>query len=223
MNTSSWINHALNASIVAKNLAQTFNVNENNASTLALLHDYGRKFTHAFNHTLKGFEELSNIGWYNEALGCLTHSFLKGGRCSNNEPALEGFYVDDNGNPNYSSIKKDDIALFLENYTFTDYDIILNITDLMTTDKGILPPHERIKDIASRRQIDPTNRGYFLAEFTNILIDIINKENNTNLNYIKATKNISLKEIENYFTKISEIFYNTYLNLNKKKENNYSL
>jgi len=151
------------------------------------------------------------------------HSFLKGGRCSNNEPALEGFYVDDNGNPNYSSIKKDDIALFLENYTFTDYDIILNITDLMTTDKGILPPHERIKDIASRRQIDPTNRGYFLAEFTNILIDIINKENNTNLNYIKATKNISLKEIENYFTKISEIFYNTYLNLNKKKENNYSL
>jgi len=74
INTSSWINHALNASIVAKNLAQTFNVNENNASTLALLHDYGRKFTHAFNHTLKGFEELSNIGWYNEALGCLyTH------------------------------------------------------------------------------------------------------------------------------------------------------
>ena len=80
-----------------------------------------------------------------------------------------------------------------------------------------------IKDIATRREIDPINRGYFLSEFTNTLIDIINKENNTNLEYIKATKDISLKQIENYFTKISEIFYDTYLNIINKKENNYKL
>lgn len=222
INTSSWINHALNASIVSNNLAKSFNVNKNNATTLALLHDYGRKYTHTFNHTLKGFEKLANIGWYNEALGCLTHSFLNGGRCANNEPAIKGFFVDEFGNPNYSQIKKDDIAIFLEKYNYSIYDLILNISDLMATDKGILPPHERIKDIATRRQIDPTNRGYFLSEFTNTLIDIINKENNTNLSHIKATKNISLEQIENYFIKISKIFYTTYLNLNKK-ENNYKL
>ena len=224
INTSSWLSHALNASLLSKNLAKIFNINENNASSLALLHDYGRKYTHAFNHTLKGFEELVNIGWYNEAIGCLTHSFLKGGRCANNEPAIDGFYVDELGNPQFlPNTKKDDITLFLENYTYTDYDLILNITDLMTTDKGILPPHERIKDIATRREIDPTNRGYFLAEFTNTLIDIINKVNNTNLEYIKATKDIKLEEIETYFSKVSEIFYTAYLNLTKKKENNYSL
>lgn len=224
INTSSWISHVLNASIASKNIAKILNVNENNVSTLALLHDYGRKFTHTFNHTLKGFEKLSNIGWYNEAIGCLTHSFLKGGRCANNEPAIDGFYLDEEGNSHFKQdTKKDDITLFLDNYSYSDYDIILNIVDLMATDKGILPPHERIKDIAIRREIDPTNRSYFLSEFTNTLIDILNKENKTNLEYIKATKDITLEQIENYFTKVSELFFKTYLNLNEKKENNYSL
>lgn len=212
INTSAWINHCLHSSIMCKNLANILGIDESKAETLGLLHDFGRKYDHSLNHTIKGFEKLIDIGWNTEAIGCLTHSFLNGNRCANNDPATEGFYIDDYGNPNFRpNSKKDDISIFLENYNFTNYDIILNLADLTATSNGILSPYERIQDIATRRQIDPINRKYFLCELTNTLINFI-KIMTPELNYqhIKATKDITLEQVETYFKKISEIFFNEY-------------
>jgi hypothetical protein len=220
INTSSWISHSFYSSEVCGTLATKLGLDENTAKIVGLLHDYGRKFDHTFSHTLKGFEALTDIGWDNEALGCLTHSFVNGGRCSNNEQAIDGFYVDENGNAKWQEgTEKDDITLFLENYEYDEYDMILNIADLMATDKGIVSPYERIADIATRRIIDPTNRAYFLAELTNMLINFLNKINcnDSNFKFIKATKDISLEEIDNYFKKVSDHFFNVYLQL----EQNY--
>ena len=91
----------------------------------------------------------------------------------------------------------------------------------MATDTGIVAPHIRIKDIATRRKLDPTNRSYFLAELTNLLIEFLNKTNtnNFNLTKIKASKDISREEIENYFYKVSEYFFNSYSNLINKEKN----
>ena len=185
------------------------------------MHDYGRKFDHDFSHTIKGFEELVDLGWYNEAISCLTHSFLNGGRCCNNEQAIEGFYVNDNGNPHFNdNTPKDDVTLFLENYRFGEYDVILNIADLMATDKGILPPHKRIADIATRRIIDPTNRAYFLAELTNTLIEFIRRTdfNIDEIKCIKANKNTALEDIQKYFKTTSEYFFTVYNHLSKEKK-----
>ena len=175
INTSEWISHSVYVGEVCQILASQLNLDDKCAESLGLLHDYGRKNEHSFNHTIKGFEDLINLGWYSESIGCLTHSFLNGGRCSNNETALDGFYVDNNGNPKWKkNSQKDDLTLFLEHYNYSQYDLLLNIADLTATSKGITTAHERIEDIATRRQIDPTNRGYFLCDLINTLIKILN-------------------------------------------------
>lgn len=222
INTSDWIGHSIYVAEVCKILAKFSNLDNKCAESIGLLHDYGRKFDHSFNHTIKGFEELINLGLYSEAIGCLTHSFLNGGRCSNNEPALEGFYVDNNGNPRWKkNAYKDDLTLFLENYRYSPYDYLLNIADLTATGKGIVAPHIRIKDIATRRVIDKTNRGYFLCDLINTLIKILNKTNQNTENYqfIKATSDIDIKHIEDYLIQVSKVFYNTFFSKNFENEN----
>lgn len=223
INTSSWISHSFYSAEVCATLAANLGLDVNKAKTAGILHDYGRKYDHSFAHVIKGFESLINLGWENEAIGCLTHSFVNGGRCSNNEPALVGFYLDDKGNARWKEgTNKDDITLFLENYKYTDYDILLNIADLMATDKGILSPKDRIDDIATRRVIDPTNRGYFLSDITNVLIDILKKLNliKDDTAYIKSDNNTSLVDIQNYFNIISEYFFNNFCNLEYPKKQN---
>lgn len=220
INTSSWISHSLFMGQLCGCLASALNLDVDKAVTYGLLHDFGRKYVHSFDHATIGFEKLCDLNWTDEAIGCLTHSFVDGGRCSNNEQAIDGFYVDENGNAKWQEgTEKDDITLFLENYEYDEYDMILNIADLMATDKGIVSPYERIADIATRRTIDPTNRAYFLTELTNMLINFLNKINcnDSNFKFIKATKDISLEEIDNYFKKVSDHFFNVYLQL----EQNY--
>lgn len=223
INTSSWITHCFYAGEVCETLAKQFNLDTDKAKTFGFLHDFGRKVDHSFAHTIKGFEALTDMGWNEEAISCLTHSFVNGGRCSNNEPAIEGFYVDENGFPKWNkNTKKDDVTLFLENYQYTEYDILLTIADLMATDKGIVSPKKRIADIATRRIIDPTNRGYFLADITNTFIMLLrNLEliDNT-VKYIKADKNTSLETIQNYFDDVSEYFFSVFQDLYKKNKTN---
>ena len=223
LNTSNWINHCYYASVVCEMLSNELGIDVETAKIFGLLHDYGRKYDHTFNHTIKGFEALVDNEWYNEATSCLTHSFVMGERCSNNEPALEGFYVDDLGNEGWlEEPKKDDIYLFLEKYKYSEYDTILTIADLMATSKGIMSPKERIDDIATRRVIDPTNRGYFLANFTNTLISFLKKCNylDNDFSYIKANKFTSFNQIEDYFNKVSEYFFKIFksINIENKKQ-----
>ena len=215
INTSDWISHCFYSGEVCFTLANQLGLDADKARTMGILHDYGRKFDHSFGHTIGGFETLSSLGWDNEAIGCLTHSFVNGGRCSNNEPALEGFYLDKEGNVKWKDdVLKDDMTLFLENYNYTDYDILLNIADLMATSKGIVSPKDRIADIATRRVIDPTNRGYFLADITNTFIDILKRVNMLpeNIQYIKHDENTTLEQIENYFNEVSAYFFNSFSN-----------
>lgn len=215
INTSSWISHVLYEGKLAKQLATKLGVNPTTAQIQGIIHDYGRKITHSFEHVTKGYEALVDEGWEEEAISCLTHSFLNGGRCASNESAEEGFYVDENGNPCWKpGAEKDDITLFLDNYHYSAYDTVLNIADLMATSDGIVSPYDRIQDIATRRKLDPTNRGYFLAEFTNTLIDVIEKTGGKvpeNMKkYIKATPDISIDEINEKFKSTSDLFYSHY-------------
>ena len=223
INTSSWLSHSLFESILCGQLAETIGLDSNKAKILGLLHDIGRKQTHDFSHTIRGYEMLVDLGWENEAIACLTHSFLAGGRCSSNEQAEPGFYVDDEGISHFDpEVKKDDVTLFLEKYQYTDYDLILNIADLMATDKEIVSPLDRIVDIASRRKaFDPTNRGFFLAELTNHLNSFrlqMQGKNLNNLVEIKASRNVSLDDLNKFFAEASTNFFDVYKKFYPSKE-----
>ena len=222
-NSSGWISHSFYAGEVCAILANKLGLDEDKARTLGLLHDYGRKFNHSFKHTIIGFEELTDLGWDNEAIGCLTHSFVNGGRCSNNERAIDGFYVDKDGIAKWKKgTIKDDMTIFLENYKYSDYDILLNIADLMATNKGIVSPKVRISDIATRRIIDPINRGYFLADITNVFIEILKRFNLVSdyITHIKHDELTSLHQIAEYFEIVSDYFYLEFSKLKKDQKNN---
>jgi len=219
-NTSAWINHCYYVGECCSNLANIIGLDPDKARTYGLLHDVGRKKSFSFDHVIYGFEYLISVGYTAEAIGCLTHSFVNGGRCSNNEKAIEGFYLDKNGNANFKDdVNKDDVALFLEQYQYNEYDILLNISDLMAVNKGVVSPYDRIQDIATRREIDLVNRGYFLADITNVLIDFLKLVGyfDKDLDYVKADENTSLKEIDDYFKEISKYFYEVYTDFNNKK------
>lgn len=218
-NASDWIGHSLLEGKLCGQLAVACGLDAEKARRLGMLHDYGRRSVHTLEHTVRGFELLVDQGWEQEALGCLTHSFLCGGRCASNESAEPGFYVDDNGNPCWAeNAEKDDVTVFLEHYEYTEYDIILNIADLMTTSHAIVSPRDRIADIATRRTIDPTNRGYFLAELTNQLNRMRQRitGDTGNVPEIKAKKGVSLEEITDAFERVSEMFFEAYQEIGKR-------
>ena len=116
-NTSAWINHSYYVGECCSNLAMMVGIDLDKARSYGLLHDYGRKVDFKFDHVIRGFEKLCDLGYRDSAIACLTHSFLNGGRCANNEKALPGFYVSSSGEPKWmEGTSFDDITVFLENY-----------------------------------------------------------------------------------------------------------
>ena len=211
INTSSWISHSLFEAKAAKQLAECLDLDPEKAGVLGILHDYGRKYIHDFSHVTKGYETLVDAGWIDEARATITHSFINAGRCANCDPAEEGFYIDEEGKPQWKEeIEKDDVTEVLENMEYDDYDTILNIADLMATDKGITSPYERVEDVATRKTPDIRNRAYFLSEFTNKLVYIISRMNNKNNIEDELNPLMNIEEINYRFKEISQIFYETY-------------
>ena len=222
INTSSWLSHSLNEARLCEILARKINLDKDIAFNYGLLHDYGRKITHNFSHTIKGFEALVDMG-LKESRACLTHSFINDGRFNNNE--LPDEKLEFVGNKEHFENEYDDLSKLLRNVTYTDYDRILNIADLMASDKGILSPIDRIYDILSRRgDLDkaPT-RVYFLTSFYNTLLWYLNKINyKTDFEYLDFNK-LTLDEIYKYLDSISKVFYDVVMERDYIHGNNIKL
>ncbi len=223
-NTSEFINHSIYEAIFSYELATLIGINNNYAFNYALLHDYGRKYTHKFDHIIIGFEKLYDLGLYDLSKASLSHSFINGGKYCCNDSAKKGFKVDSHGKESYASEEDyDDIYDVLSTSHYNQYDEILNIADLMATSYGIVSPEERINDIAKRRNSLDTkpNRKYFLASYANLLIDYLYL-----MDYpIKLTKinfnTLNLDEIKKEFTRISSIFYYFYIGQKTTLDINY--
>ena len=205
-NTSSFLSHSIYEAIFASQLAKIIGVDSDKAMTYALLHDYGRKYTHKFDHVVEGFQALVDEGWIDESVSALTHSFLNGKRYANCDMPDEGFIIDENGNPSFEP--KDDVAFFLNNYHYSIFDHIINIGDLMATSKGIVSPVERVADIRTRKPAG-SNEGLFLSEFINVLNDMLKRMGIDNsVENVSACQ--SIDELRDKFQNISDLFYASY-------------
>lgn len=202
INTSAWLSHSLYEARVAQKLAEKMGVDSEKAGVLAILHDYGRKYIHDFTHVIKGFEALTDLGWTEEARACLTHSFINAGRCANCDQAEDGFYIDEKGQPAWESeVLVDDITEVLATIRYDDYDTILNIADLMATDKCVTTPYDRVYDVATRKEPDPKNRAYFLSEFTNKLLEVMHS------GAPRSNALMSIKDADERLKRVSNKFY----------------
>ena len=221
-NTTEWISHSLNVAKFCYQKASTmFGVDPLVALKVGLLHDIGRKYSHKFDHIVEGYKYLNSIGWVDEANACLTHSFLKGYRCANNESAIQGCTFLPNKTEVWDQFAiKDDMTKYLEKYNYNVYDNLLCLADLCATSKGIVCPFERILDIATRRpNIDnQANRVFFLDVLTDTLKQFTpaSYQSNNNITFESLIEKYpSLKGIENQ--KLQE----SYLNLYKASDNFY--
>ncbi|MBR3116389.1 MAG: hypothetical protein IKF36_00755 [Bacilli bacterium] len=224
-NASAWISHSLFEGRVSSELASAMGLNPDVGMKLGILHDIGRKFDQSFMHTIKGYEYLCSLGHKDEAICCLTHSFLsdesaKGNRCANCDPALEGFYVTEEGKGVFrKESNKDDITYFLEQYDYNLYDIILNISDLMATSKEITSPYDRVLDVYTRKTPD-TNSPFFKVCFVNALrrmLYMIYQDEKYSKLYNK--NDVSDENVESLFIKTSDEFMSKYIELQSKNRN----
>ena len=127
INTSSWISHSIEEARLCSHMASCIQVDSKKAYKMGLMHDYGRKYNHGGLHITLGFEHLYDLGYIEEAIGCLTHSFLNG-----NYYACFA--------PKNKEVDNKELYDFLQMYEYDSYDLILNLADLMATAEGIVPP-----------------------------------------------------------------------------------
>lgn len=230
INTSNCLSHILYHGEASRILAEAIGLDGKTAQKLGILHDIGRKRTHSFMHTVKGFELLQELGWYEESFVCLYHSFtiinskddiLKGGRCANCDPMLEGFRIDENGNEVCENDEcKDDLAKVLDVYEYNDYDVIMNIADCMAANKGIVSMYDRLfNSILKRRKTGTFDMKYTLVKMTNQMRYYLEKAGFADFKgvKIKATKDITLEEVTNLFKEMSSLFFDKFNSLRQER------
>ncbi len=165
INTSSWISHSIQEARLCSHMATCIQENPKVAYRMGLLHDYGRKYNHGGLHITLGFEKLYELGYIEESIGCLTHSFLNGNFFACYAPS-DKYTVNENleAVPVSPKVTENGLCDFLSKYEYTAYDLILTLADLMASDHGIVSPSERIADIETRRKMEGLQREFFLNQ-----------------------------------------------------------
>ena len=227
INTSSWLSHSLYVARFSGVVANELNNKQNrkldvdSIEALAILHDCGRKKDHTSGHVTKGAEALIDDGYPYASRAAVIHSFFAGERCASNDRAEKGFYMGERGDACWSDdAEKDDIREYLEIHKLTITDLILNLGDLTATGKGVVTVYDRLKDIATRRELDPTNREFFLLKLINGMTYILGEMK------VEIPKEIivnipkpgaGIESAEESIRQLSEVFYQHYNKLIENK------
>ncbi len=197
---SAFISHSLEEARLCSLMAKKANLDTDKAFKMGLLHDYGRKYNHSGLHITLGFKKLFSLGYITESIGCLTHSFLNDNYFACYNPTDE-YKVNDDLNIIYikESVKENELYKFISTYTYTDYDRILNLADLMTSANGVITPEKRIIDIEKRRKMTDNKRKFFIKELSETIYWYLKKINIPDelisLNDFESLSNILYKSI----------------------------
>lgn len=197
---SAFISHSLEEARLCSLMAKKANLDTDKAFKMGLLHDYGRKYNHGGLHITLGFKKLFSLGYITESIGCLTHSFLNDNYFACYNPTDE-YKVNDDLNIIYikESVKENELYKFISTYTYTDYDRILNLADLMTSANGVITPEKRIIDIEKRRKMTDNKRKFFIKELSETIYWYLKKINIPDelisLNDFESLSNILYKSI----------------------------
>ena len=152
-----WINHSICVGNVAGVIAHALKLDMDYAKTLGYIHDIGKGFDYVhdgvFPHAVKGYEYIKKMGYDEDYAGiCIKHSFLNHDiDCLSNDRDET-----DRNNPYYDFVKK----YISKEYSI--YDKIINLCDLMCTDK-VLTVDKRMMDVLLRHGIY-ANTYYHIKE-----------------------------------------------------------
>lgn len=125
MNDGAWINHSYKVACLAEKIADRGGMDADKAYIFGLLHDIGRRNgAMQARHAIEGYYFLSDLGFYDEARICLTHTFQY--------KDVEGIYdtwdcTDD---------EKQFVSEYLASVTYNDYDKLIQLCDALSLSDG---------------------------------------------------------------------------------------
>lgn len=137
-----WIEHSICVGDTAGRIAEALNLDVDKAKTFGYIHDIGKRFKckndGALTHGIKGYEYIKSLGYDEKYAGiCILHSYL-----NNDIDCLSGI-------SNRNGISFEFQKEYVGNHNYTTYEKIINLCDLMCTDK-ILTLEKRLIDLISR-------------------------------------------------------------------------
>jgi len=133
-----WIRHSRCVGDTAGVIAEQLGLDIDKAKTLGYIHDIGKGIGDFKKHVINGYNYLKELGYDEEyANVCLTHSYL-----NNDVICTAGGVLKD----------REFEAGFVKNHEYTIYEKIINLCDLMCTDKTVTL-EKRLIDIFVRKGV----------------------------------------------------------------------
>ncbi len=149
-NLNEYIFHTQGVASAAEKIAEkTMFLNPEKAYVCGLLHDYGKKydeFKELKFHPQIGYEEFTDMGYFDVARTCLSHSFPYKD-FDNNDYKM---YL-----PQWLNWAKDK----LKNYQYDDYDRLIQLCDLFFEGMNMVSMEDRFQGIARRYNLSPHNQS----------------------------------------------------------------
>ena len=131
-----WIDHSICVGNSAGKIAESLKLDVDFAKTLGYIHDIGKKINGPKNHSVNGYYYIKELGYDEEYANiCLTHSFL-----NNDVNCVAG------GIPEDIPFR----TKFIKEHEYTIYEKIINLCDLMCTDK-VMTVDKRLIDLIIRK------------------------------------------------------------------------
>ena len=157
------IKHSTEMARVAGEIAERCGLDKEYVQVLALFHDIGCHQERGHQHPIIGYKHLISLGIPEEyARICLTHSFIGGDvNCT-----AEGLIMNEDGTINPNVIvpyeNEEDQAFLLEylkNHTYTPEEEIINLCDLMVSDK-MVGLDVRLDELEARKGTHVTSKNF---------------------------------------------------------------
>ncbi len=142
-NSGVWVQHNRIAALSAEKIASHCGVDKEKAYTLGLLHDIGRRFGSVdLQHTILGYRYMLDLGYYESAKICLTHSF----------PYKDVHSY--NGQDDCSKHDSSFIQEFIDSLDYNEYDRLIQLCDAISYPSGVLMLEKRFVEVVMRKGFD---------------------------------------------------------------------
>lgn len=154
--------HSFEVGRVARKIAEKCGFDGELAEILGMIHDVGDRWNGGVQHPLVGYRYIIGLGYDSiYADICLTHSFIHGDpNCTSDGLLVEGGKVKPNPILPWENKKDSDFVLnFLKTHKNTAIEDIVNLCDLMVTDK-IIGLDARLIDLIAEEGAHPNTQNH---------------------------------------------------------------
>jgi len=159
------VDHCLEVGRIARKIAQKCGLDLELAEILGIIHDIGYMWNSGYQHSFVGYKYLKSLGYDDEYANiCLTHSFIHGDpNCTADGLHVKNGKVLKNRTIPYENEEDSKFFLnFLKTHKYTKIEDIINLCDLMVSDK-VIGLDKRLIDFIVSSGAHSTTRNHIIT------------------------------------------------------------